>query len=173
MEGKQLSTFVVALVSLLVTTVVIGVRCVVRKSIGGFGLDDWSMVVGQVCVLYLNTIHVHNNLRCIGSVLWHMRLRHVRMQHRHWYQRHPLDRGAACQRKTFHCHVPMLLPHLSHLRQGKHLLCSAPHRHSQGNTPIPLLHHLPLLLLWLRHHDGLLDPLRPSFCFMDWHWQMR
>jgi hypothetical protein len=67
----------------------------------------------------------------------------------------------------------MLLPHLSHLRQGKHLLCSSPHRHSQGNSPIPLLHHLPLLLLWLRHHDGLFDPLRPSFCFMDWHWQMR
>jgi hypothetical protein len=49
MEGKQLSTFVIALVSLLVTTIVIGVRCVVRTHIGGFGLDDWSMVIGQVC----------------------------------------------------------------------------------------------------------------------------
>jgi hypothetical protein len=55
MEGKQLSTFVIALVSLLVTTIVIGVRCVVRKSIGGFGLDDWSMVIGQVCALSLET----------------------------------------------------------------------------------------------------------------------
>lgn len=50
MEGKQLSTFVIALVSLLVTTIVIAVRCVVRMSIRGFGLDDWSMVIGQVCV---------------------------------------------------------------------------------------------------------------------------
>ncbi|KAH0336821.1 hypothetical protein KCU81_g8435, partial [Aureobasidium melanogenum] len=48
MEGKQLSTFVIALVSLLVTTIVIAVRCVVRISIRGFGLDDWSMVIGQV-----------------------------------------------------------------------------------------------------------------------------
>ncbi|KAG9731453.1 hypothetical protein KCU73_g11589, partial [Aureobasidium melanogenum] len=48
MEGKQLSTFVIALVSLLVTTIVIAVRCVVRMSIRGFGLDDWSMVIGQV-----------------------------------------------------------------------------------------------------------------------------
>lgn len=51
MEGKQLSTFVIALVSLVVTTIVIAVRCVVRMSIRGFGLDDWSMVIGQVCVL--------------------------------------------------------------------------------------------------------------------------
>lgn len=51
MEGKQLSTFVIALVSLLVTTIVIAVRCVVRMSIRGFGLDDWSMVIGQVCIL--------------------------------------------------------------------------------------------------------------------------
>lgn len=41
MEGKQLSTFVIALVSLLVTTVVVAVRCVVRINIKGFGLDDW------------------------------------------------------------------------------------------------------------------------------------
>lgn len=51
MEGKQLSTFVIALVSLIVTTIVIAVRCVVRTSIGGFGLDDWNMVIGQVCLL--------------------------------------------------------------------------------------------------------------------------
>lgn len=53
MEGKQLSTFVIALVSLLVTTIVIATRCVVRTSIGGFGLDDWSMVIGQVCLPYV------------------------------------------------------------------------------------------------------------------------
>ena len=48
MEGKQLSTFVIALVSLIITTIVVAVRCVVRKSINGFGADDWSMVIGQV-----------------------------------------------------------------------------------------------------------------------------
>jgi len=56
MEGKQLSTFVIALVSLIVTTIVIAVRCVVRTSIGGFGLDDWNMVIGQVCLPSLRTL---------------------------------------------------------------------------------------------------------------------
>lgn len=49
MEGKQLSTFVIALVSLIVTTIVVVVRCGVRMSIRGFGLDDYSMAIGQVC----------------------------------------------------------------------------------------------------------------------------
>ncbi|KEQ98749.1 hypothetical protein AUEXF2481DRAFT_1584 [Aureobasidium subglaciale EXF-2481] len=48
MEGKQLSTFIVALVSLLVTTIVVIVRCIVRTSIRGFGLDDGAMAIGQV-----------------------------------------------------------------------------------------------------------------------------
>ncbi|KAI5240295.1 hypothetical protein E4T43_06161 [Aureobasidium subglaciale] len=48
MEGKQLSTFIVALVSLLVTTLVVIVRCIVRTSIRGFGLDDGAMAIGQV-----------------------------------------------------------------------------------------------------------------------------
>ncbi|KAH0168273.1 hypothetical protein KCU82_g5556, partial [Aureobasidium melanogenum] len=70
MEGKQLSTFVIALVSLLVTTIVIAVRCVVRVSIRGFGLDDWSMVIGQVlffctCVVVMYGCHTGIGVRDI------------------------------------------------------------------------------------------------------------
>ncbi|THZ63492.1 hypothetical protein D6C85_08952 [Aureobasidium pullulans] len=59
MEGKQLSTFGIALVSLIVTTIVVVVRCGVRMSIRGFGLDDYSMAIGQV--LFFGT--------CV-SVMW-------------------------------------------------------------------------------------------------------
>jgi hypothetical protein len=59
MEGKQLSTFVIALVSLIVTTIVVVVRCGVRMSIRGFGLDDYSMAIGQVCFSSLSAFVYH------------------------------------------------------------------------------------------------------------------
>ena len=66
----------------------------------------------------------------------------------------------------------MLLPHLSHLRQKQHLLCLASHHNQQGHPPIPLLHHFPLLLLWLCHCRCLSGYLRPRFGFLDWYRQV-
>lgn len=48
MEGKQLSLFLCTVVSLIITTLVVVARCLVRRSIKGFGIDDWTMLAGQV-----------------------------------------------------------------------------------------------------------------------------
>jgi hypothetical protein len=66
MEGKQLSTFVIALVSLIITTIFVAVRCVVRINIRGFGLDDYSMALGQVCSFFPSVFH---SLQCLVSAV--------------------------------------------------------------------------------------------------------
>lgn len=79
MEGKQLSTFVIALVSLIVTTLVVLVRCFVRKSINGLGLDDWSMVVGQVWLSVILHFFIRNTNNGKGPLCRYLHRCHVGM----------------------------------------------------------------------------------------------
>ena len=46
--GYALTGFFGPVVSLIITTLVVVARCLVRRSIKGFGIDDWTMLVGQV-----------------------------------------------------------------------------------------------------------------------------
>jgi len=134
-------------------------------------IGTWWLV-RYVCLHFAHYLIAFTNTS-EGFVLRHLRLRHVRMQH--WYrcQRHLPDRTWACQCTTRHSHVPVLLPHFSHLCQEQHLLCSSPHHYQQRNSHFPLHRHLPLILLWIYHHGRLLVPLRSRFCFLDRHWKMR
>jgi len=84
MEGKQLTTFVVTLVCVIISTITVSLRSIVRVSINGFGVDDGLMVVGQVISLVLScstTTNIH-----LASLLWCMCCSPVRMQVRVWCQ---------------------------------------------------------------------------------------
>jgi len=48
MKGKQLTTFTVTVVCLVVSSLVVSLRTFVRLSISTFGVDDGLMAVGQV-----------------------------------------------------------------------------------------------------------------------------
>jgi len=78
MEGKQLTTFVVTLVCIIVSTITVSLRSIVRVSINGFGVDDGLMVVGQVISLVL-LCSIITNIP-IASLFRCMRCSSVRMQ---------------------------------------------------------------------------------------------
>lgn len=48
MEGKQLTTFVVTIVCLVVSSLIVSLRTFVRFSISAFGVDNGLMATGQV-----------------------------------------------------------------------------------------------------------------------------
>lgn len=48
MEGKQLLLFTTTVVCLVISTIVVTSRAIVRFAIRGFGLDDWLVAGSQV-----------------------------------------------------------------------------------------------------------------------------
>jgi len=78
MEGKQLTTFIVTLVCLIISTITVSLRSIVRVSINGFGIDDGLMAVGQVISFVLPCSILTDTYA--APVLWRMHRSPVRLQ---------------------------------------------------------------------------------------------